>query len=232
MHILHTQTASATGKMLPRRIDVLVATAKAEDGAILSEAQAEYFGLSLNSAPVAGMECALRSSPPDVLLIDLTGQSNRAALLQLLRKMRKNYPVVKCILLIDDQEIEFQVMAFQSGVRGIVRKADDAGMVLGKCICVVHDGEFWIPNEVLEQVQDAFSKVALPIMEPGRESLSPREQQVMDLVVQGFSNKAIAEVLQVTESTVKKYVYEVFNKTGASNRVELVLRALRSHEAA
>jgi DNA-binding NarL/FixJ family response regulator len=232
MHILHTQTASATGKILQRRIDVLVAASKTEDRSILSENHAEYFGLALSSALLTDLECKLRTSQPDVLLIDVTGEKNRMALLQLLRKTRKDHPALRCVLLMDAEEIAFQVMAFQSGIRGIVPQTNDADQILGKCICVVHDGEFWIPNEVLEQIQDGFSKESLPLLEPARGSLSPREQQVMDLVVQGFSNRAIAEVLQVTESTVKKYVYEVFNKTGASNRVELVLRALRSSQAA
>ena len=61
-----------------------------------------------------------------------------------------------------------------------------------------------------------------------RDSMSRREQQVMNLVIEGMSNREIAKLLRVTESTVKKYVYEIFNKTGASSRVELVLQSLRS----
>ena len=80
---------------------------------------------------------------------------------------------------------------------------------------------------------NAFSKV-IPMPTPRQVTplLSPREQEVRELVVQGLTNREIAAVLKVTENTVKKYVYEVFNKTGASSRVELVLQALHSTPAA
>ena len=64
------------------------------------------------------------------------------------------------------------------------------------------------------------------------ERLTVKEVQVATLVWKGMTNREIASTLRVTENTVKKYVYEVFNKTGASSRVELVLQALQSSPAA
>lgn len=222
----------AVGKGLQKQIQVLITAGSLADRPILREDEARNFGFSLASVPLAGLENELSVGRPDVLLIDSIDEEDRDALLGLLRRMRRNYPGLKCVLMAEESAREFLVLAFQSGIRGFVPAAMSTSEVLGKCIACVHDGQIWIPNDTLLDVLDAFSKAVLPSNSAGRGALSPREQQVMDLVIQGLSNRDIAEALQVTESTVKKYVYEVFNKTGASNRVELVLRALQRRLAA
>jgi DNA-binding NarL/FixJ family response regulator len=64
----------------------------------------------------------------------------------------------------------------------------------------------------------------------GKSLLSPREGQVVALVADGLSNREIAAVLHLTENTVKKYVFRIFEKLGVSSRVELVRYAMASHE--
>jgi len=57
-----------------------------------------------------------------------------------------------------------------------------------------------------------------------RESgLTPREQQVVALVMEGRRNREIAEILHTTEGSVKVYINRIFSKTGAKNRSELAL---------
>jgi DNA-binding NarL/FixJ family response regulator len=70
----------------------------------------------------------------------------------------------------------------------------------------------------------------IPVMadeEPLVESLTPREQQVLELVADGLSNKAIASVLGVSDETVKFHLASIFGKLGASNRTDAARRALR-----
>ena len=59
-----------------------------------------------------------------------------------------------------------------------------------------------------------------------RKLLTPREEQVVALVADGLSNKEIARELRLSEHTIKKYLFRVFDKVGVSNRVELVLYAV------
>lgn len=217
---------------MQRNIEVLIAASRIADRPILSKEIARDFGLSFTHAPLAGLEHQLDANQPDVLLIDTVLEQNHGAVLSLLRRIHRNYPGLKCVLLVDGLASDFPVLAFQSGVRGMVPAAETSPELLGKCLFSVHRGQFWISNEMLAQVMEAFSTAVMQPQWAGRDTLSPREQQVMDLVVQGLSNRDIAEALRVTESTVKKYVYEVFNKTGASSRVELVLRALQPRLAA
>lgn len=62
---------------------------------------------------------------------------------------------------------------------------------------------------------------------PVGESLTPRERQVLELLVQGLSNRRIGVALGISEHTVKFHVASIYGKLRASSRAELVRRALR-----
>jgi DNA-binding NarL/FixJ family response regulator len=92
----------------------------------------------------------------------------------------------------------------------------------------VLSGGVYLPPHVLEEGPDpaparadadAFSR------------LSPRQQQVSQLLLQGQSNKAIARKLGLSEGTVKAHVSAIFQIIGARNRVEAVTLAARSRIA-
>jgi DNA-binding NarL/FixJ family response regulator len=60
----------------------------------------------------------------------------------------------------------------------------------------------------------------------GEKLLTSREEQVVALVADGLSNRDVASELGLSEHTVKKYLFRIFEKLGISSRVELVLYAL------
>jgi DNA-binding NarL/FixJ family response regulator len=60
----------------------------------------------------------------------------------------------------------------------------------------------------------------------GVKLLTPREEQVVALVADGLCNRAVALELRLSEHTVKKYLFRIFDKLGISSRVELVLYAV------
>lgn len=69
-------------------------------------------------------------------------------------------------------------------------------------------------------------------LEPGTEgipdeALTPREQEVLELLAEGLPNKAIAERLRISDQTVKFHVASIMGKLEATNRVETVRRAVR-----
>lgn len=74
---------------------------------------------------------------------------------------------------------------------------------------------------------------ALLVVNPGTspeyraEALTPRELQVLDLLVEGLSNKAIAARLGISDQTVKFHVAAICGKLGAANRTDAVRRAIR-----
>jgi len=64
----------------------------------------------------------------------------------------------------------------------------------------------------------------------GGKLLTPREEQVVALVAEGLQNRDIAQELNLSEHTVKKYLLRIFDKVGISTRVELVLYAVNHGE--
>jgi DNA-binding NarL/FixJ family response regulator len=62
----------------------------------------------------------------------------------------------------------------------------------------------------------------------GDRLLTPREEQVVALVAEGLSNRQVAVELNLSEHTVKKYLFRIFDKLGISSRVELVLYAINN----
>jgi two-component system nitrate/nitrite response regulator NarL len=66
--------------------------------------------------------------------------------------------------------------------------------------------------------------IGAPVPKPGF-GLSPRELDVLKLLYYGHTNPHIGKCLGITENTVKHHVTSLFNKTGTSNRVELVVFA-------
>jgi DNA-binding NarL/FixJ family response regulator len=60
----------------------------------------------------------------------------------------------------------------------------------------------------------------------GIKLLTPREEQVVALVAEGLSNREVAHELSLSEHTIKKYLFRIFDKLGISSRVELVLYAV------
>jgi DNA-binding NarL/FixJ family response regulator len=65
------------------------------------------------------------------------------------------------------------------------------------------------------------------VVPPTPRTLSPREEEIARLAAHGLSNRQISEQLDLSEHTVKNYLFRIFEKLGVSTRVELTLHALK-----
>lgn len=65
-------------------------------------------------------------------------------------------------------------------------------------------------------------------MDPARPQMSPRESEVLYLLADGLSVSAIARKLYVSESTVKTHIAKIYEKLGAANRAQAIMRAIRA----
>jgi DNA-binding NarL/FixJ family response regulator len=148
--------------------------------------------------------------------------------MSLVRSLHLAHPNVAEILLLDTADRDEVVNAFRSGARGVFSFADSPLRLLCKCIQTVQQGQIWASNEQVEYLIDAVTQVpSLRVVNSGgRKLLTPREQQVVALVADGLSNRGVAGELGLSEHTVKKYLFRIFDKIGVSTRVELVLYAV------
>ena len=106
----------------------------------------------------------------------------------------------------------------QTGARGIVQKSADLESLLA-CIRTVANGGTWMQESV-------FGDRLQPLGSP-RSELTPREQQVLELVEQGMKNREIASELGISPGTVKIHLKHIFEKTGIHGRHGLALTVLR-----
>jgi DNA-binding NarL/FixJ family response regulator len=178
----------------------------------------------------------LEQATTDVLLLDTDGQAASWSDMALLRRIHISFPMVSKILLLESFDRELVINAFRSGARGLFCFAVSPFRALCKCIQVVHRGQIWATAQQIEYLVEMVSQVpSLRVVNAnGNTLVTPREEQVVALVAEGLSNREIAQELGVSEHTVKKYVFRIFEKLGISTRVELALYAVNhgSHRPA
>jgi DNA-binding NarL/FixJ family response regulator len=106
----------------------------------------------------------------------------------------------------------------QAGARGIIRKTAPLPMVVA-CLRAVAAGQNWMEDNVF--------RTAVRAERYPRSELTPREQQVLELVEQGMRNKEIAGELGIRPGTVKIHLKHIFEKTGVRGRYGLALNGLK-----
>jgi DNA-binding NarL/FixJ family response regulator len=113
-------------------------------------------------------------------------------------------------------------IALKLGVSGIVLKHNSPS-TLANAIRLVADGEMWVDQKVIQQMADRFlqdGQQSLP------QTLTQREDQVLQGAFEGLTNKEIAAKIGVSESSVKATLQQLFDKTGVRTRSQLVRIAL------
>jgi len=163
---------------------------------------------------------------PHVLLLDLVmpGQSGMDALAELATSPTP----VRTILLTAGIEKAEIVRALQLGAAGVVLKSAPTDLLF-KSIRSVMAGQHWIGREaVSDLVQALREQMAVAEKKPAsrRFGLTAREVEITSAVVSGLSNREIAGKLSLSEDTVKHHLTNIFDKMGASNRLELALFAV------
>lgn len=145
---------------------------------------------------------------------------------QLLRALRSSIPKTRSVMLLDFPQKELVVKSFRGGARGVFCRCDPLTL-LPRCIRSVHSNQIWANAQQLEFLVEALAEApATNLVSAGGEALlSSRERQVVHFVTEGLSNREIAKQLDLSEHTVKNYMFRIFNKLGVSSRVELVLYA-------
>lgn len=148
--------------------------------------------------------------------------------LTIVRRLHLAHPEVAKIIILDTYDRDVVVNAFRSGARGLFCFSQYPFRLLCKCIHSVHQGQVWANSEQVRYLVEALSQVPSLHMVNSRgvRLLTPREEQVVALVADGLSNREVARELCLSEHTIKKYLFRIFDKLGISSRVELAVYAL------
>jgi DNA-binding NarL/FixJ family response regulator len=211
-------------------VSVVIADSNRMQAHLLTSAlrRRSEFRVSTCNVDIASILDAIESLPAKVVLVSLHQSVETANQLASLRRVHLEHPGVAKILLTDSYDRELVVAAFRAGTRGIFCLANTHFRLLCRCIQRVADGQVWANTEQLNYLLDVLAEnpTTRVVNSRGLQILTPREEQVVALVAESFSNRDIARQLNLSEHTVKKYIFKIFEKLGISSRVELALYAV------
>ncbi|GAX35495.1 response regulator transcription factor [Nodularia sp. NIES-3585] len=213
--------------------------------ALLQKEEVEVVGEAANAA--AGLKM-LKKVQPDIAIIDI-GLPDKDGI-ELTRELKAlsngDDSGIKVLILTLQDNKEAVLAAFAAGADSYCMKDIKFDNLL-EAVRVTYNGNAWIDPAiariVLQQAQknppsreniSTDQKNILPKSESGEEentdtyTLTERELEVLQLIVEGCSNALIAERLYITVGTVKTHVRNILNKLCADDRTQAAVRALRS----
>lgn len=151
----------------------------------------------------------------DIILLDI----NMPVLngVETCKKITKEYPTVKVIALSMYRQASFIKRMRQNGAKGYVLKDDTSEVIKEAILEVYNGGEYYseqlkniVMNNVFQEKRDDVSMV------------TKREKEVLELIAQGLTNKAISEKLFLSDHTVVSHRKNLISKFNAKNTAELV----------
>ncbi len=167
----------------------------------------------------------VREDPPDVALVDVRMKAMFG--LDLCARIIEVAPTVRVVMLTvhDDEQYLFQ--ALRAGASGYLTKQVTAEELIAH-LERVRDGEVVIEPSMAGQVALSAAHLHRGEFWPGAHlGLTQRESEVLELLVKGHSNRAIASRLVLGEETIKTHIRGIYRKLGVSERSQAVAFALR-----
>jgi two-component system nitrate/nitrite response regulator NarL len=209
-----------------KTVSVLVADSTPLTAHLIADALRRDRGLTVHDASGSSiLDEALRMQP-DITILSENLESSPGRGLVVLKELRTAAPKTRTIMLLDGSERDSVVEAFRSGARGVFSRNDPLKM-LGKCVRRVYEGQLWVSSPQFQFLLEALSDAPTTrlVDTKGVNLLSKREEDVVRWLAEGLTNSEIARELEISENTVKNYVFRIFNKLGVSSRVEVVIYA-------
>jgi DNA-binding NarL/FixJ family response regulator len=162
---------------------------------------------------------------PDVrlVLLDL-GLPDRDGL-EMLSELGNRYPTISVVVLSAKQDRDTVMKALDLGALGFIPKAGQREVMLS-AFNLIFSGGIYIPPEILDRREPASAPRAAPAKAGAADlGFTERQIEVLALMMQGKSNKAISRVLDLAEPTVKIHVSAILKALKVTNRTEAVIAA-------
>jgi len=165
---------------------------------------------------------ALPQDKPEVVLMDINLPGMNGV--ECVRQLKQVLPGAQVMMLTVYEDTENIFNALAAGATGYMLKRTSRDELL-EAIREVHRGGSPMTTHIARKVVQSFLRTA-PAASP-TESLSPREQEVLDCLAQGFLYKEIAEKLSISYETVHTYIRRIYEKLQVRTRTEAVAKFLK-----
>lgn len=201
----------------------------ADDHSMVREGISQLLELNENIKVIGeaanGKECLqlLSSCNADVLLLDINmPEMNGIEVLQAIKIQEYN---IKVLMLTIHNEVEYVLKAIDLGADGYILK-DSGSRELFKAVECVYNGERFIQPELTPALNSKL--IARSTEQTLIDELTKREVQVLKLLAEGLFNKEIADMLAISERTVKNHISNIFKKIGVADRTQAAVFAIRN----
>jgi two-component system, NarL family, response regulator len=160
----------------------------------------------------------IQANPVDVLVLDI--KMPRVDGLEVARQLKTREATTKILALSAYGEREFVLSMFDAGVDGYLLKEEAPDTIIEAIRSIANGGQGWFSRKVSAALTEYLKG-------NHQKKLSPREHEVLELVVDGKTNQEIAYILRISQSTVEKCIYNIYDKLGVTSRVEAAVYAVR-----
>jgi DNA-binding NarL/FixJ family response regulator len=161
----------------------------------------------------------------ELVLLDL-GLPDRNGL-AMLSELGSRYPTIPVVVLSAQQDRDTVMKVLDLGALGFIPKSGQREVMLS-AFNLIFSGGIYIPPEILNRREPAAASRAAPVPSKAGAAdlgLTERQIEVLALMMQGKSNKAISRVLDLAEPTVKIHVSAILKALKVANRTEAVIAA-------
>jgi len=173
-----------------------------------------------------GLE-TVKKHNPDLVIVDISLPDKSG--IEAARAIRGRFPNTRIIIVSMHSKIDYIVEAFQAGATGyIVKESASDRLILG--LETVLNGEYFLDSSISHAVVEKLLKEPLKdtrVEDADYGSLTPREQEVMRLLAEGFAVREIAQKLYISPKTVENHRSNLMRKLGLRNAIELARYAAR-----
>jgi len=168
---------------------------------------------------------------PQVMLIDLSLPPHNGKEFsgkEVTTLLRQHFPEIKVVILSGHDNENFIAQLIESGAHGYLVKDSDPGEVY-EAIRSAHQHGSYINAKTLRAIQNNINrKTAARPINSSNESLSKREEEILQLICMQFTTEAIADKLFISPKTVNNHRNSLLQKTGAHNVAGLVMWAVKN----
>ncbi|HEY9734423.1 MAG TPA: response regulator transcription factor [Drouetiella sp.] len=166
---------------------------------------------------------------PDVTIMDLSMPVMNGV--EATRLLREKSPDLKVLIVTSHENDDDIFASFKAGADGYCLKTALKGDVIN-AIQTVAEGGAWLDARIADRVLQCFRSPSKkpnerPSMPPETFNLTAREIEVLQLIVEGCTNAAIAQRLHVATQTIKTHIRHIMEKLAVSDRTQAAVKALR-----
>ncbi|WP_070121602.1 response regulator [Bacillus marinisedimentorum] len=206
----------------------MISVVLVDDHAVLRDGLKNIFALeediNVVGEAVKGEDAlrTIRAAAPDVVIMDINLPGMNG--LEVTRIVKKEFPEIRILVLTMYSDDEYLMAALREGSDGYLLKDSPSEQVV-EAVRTVALGESIIHPSMTKKLIDYHNRKK----EDKETRLTEREREVLICLVEGLSNKEIAEKLFISDKTVKIHVSKIYKKLDVKSRSQAVIHAVQHH---